>query len=102
MIEDDEKIVASLRDGGMEAIAGNGTRADVLVAANLANARQLFVAIANCFEAGRIIERARALNPALKIVARAHTDGDVTHLTSEGADVVVIGAREIARGMMES
>jgi CPA2 family monovalent cation:H+ antiporter-2 len=102
VIEDDEKIVASLRDGGMEAIAGNGTRADVLIAANLATARQLFVAIANCFEAGRIIERARALNPALKIVARAHTDGDVTHLTSEGADVVVIGAREIARGMMES
>ncbi|MDU1048623.1 MAG: hypothetical protein E7A45_11565, partial [Staphylococcus epidermidis] len=35
------------------------------------------------------------------IVARAHSDAEVEHLKSLGADVVIMGEREIARGMIE-
>ncbi|MGH7312726.1 MAG: NAD-binding protein, partial [Candidatus Rokuibacteriota bacterium] len=100
VIEDGATIVARLRETGIEAIAGNAVRADVLAAANLAEARRLFVAIPNCFEAIEIIERARALNPGLTIVARAHSETDVEHLTSAGADAVIMGEREIALGMI--
>jgi monovalent cation:H+ antiporter-2, CPA2 family len=101
VIEDGATIVARLRENGIEAIAGNAVRADVLAAANLAGARRLFVAIPNCFEAVEIVERARALNPSLTIVARAHSETDVQHLTSAGADTVIMGEREIALGMIE-
>ena len=101
VIEDSDTLVARLRDRGIEAIVGNGVRSDVLTAANLFEARRLFVAIPDSFEAGQIVERARALNPGLRIVARAHSDGDVARLTGCGADAVIMGEREIARGMLE-
>ena len=101
VIEDTDTLVARLRERGIEAIIGNGVRADVLSAANLAEARRLFIAIPQCFEAGQIIERARELNPDLMIVARAHSDVDVEYLTGVGADAVIMGEREIARGMIE-
>jgi CPA2 family monovalent cation:H+ antiporter-2 len=101
VIEDTDTLVARLREQGIEAIIGNGVRADVLSAANLVEARRLFVAIPNRFEAGQIIERARRLNPDLMIVARAHSDVDVDYLTGVGADAVIMGEREIARGMIE-
>jgi CPA2 family monovalent cation:H+ antiporter-2 len=101
VIEDGAPIVAKLRESGLAAIAGNAVRADVLAAANVAEARRLFVAIPNCFEAVEIVERARALNPGLTIVARAHSEADVEHLSSAGADAVIMGEREIALGMIQ-
>jgi CPA2 family monovalent cation:H+ antiporter-2 len=101
VVEDGATIVARLRESGIEAIAGNAVRADVLAAANVAEARRLFVAIPNCFEAVEIVERARALNPGLTIVARAHSEADVEHLSSAGADAVIMGEREIALGMIQ-
>ena len=101
VIEDIDKRVVELRAAGIEVLAGNAARADVLAAANLPGARQLIVAIPNVFEAGRAIELARAQNPALDIVARAHADAEVEHLRGLGANLVVMGEREIARAMIE-
>jgi CPA2 family monovalent cation:H+ antiporter-2 len=101
VIEDSDSIVVRLREHGIEAFMGNGVRTDILAAANVAEARRLFVAVPNPFEAGQIVERARLLNPNLKIVARAHSERDVEHLTRVGADSVIMGEREIARGMIE-
>ena len=80
---------------------GNAARPDVLRAARPAAARALVIAIPEAFEAGQIVEQARAANPALRIVARAHSDAEVEHLEGLGADVVIMGEREIARGMIE-
>lgn len=101
VIEDGDKRVAQLREGGIEVLAGNAARADVLAAANLRGARQLIVAIPNVFEAGRVIEFARAQNPRLEIIGRAHSDAEVEHLQGLGASQVIIGEREIARAMIE-
>src|SRR5713101_5593489 len=88
VIEDSDSIVVRLRENGIEAFMGNGVKADILAAANVVEARRLFVAVPNPFEAGRIVERARVLNPNLKIVARAHSESDVEHLARVGADAV--------------
>jgi CPA2 family monovalent cation:H+ antiporter-2 len=61
----------------------------------------LLVAIPNAFEAGQIVEQARAANPGLEIIARAHFDAEVEHLMRHGADAVIMGEREIARSMLE-
>ena len=66
-----------------------------------AAARRLVVAIPNAFEAGQIVEQGRAANPGLHIVARAHSDAEVVYLSDLGAADVVMGEREIARGIVE-
>ena len=59
------------------------------------------IAIPEAFEAGQIVQQARAANPDIRIIARAHADAEVDHLKGLGADVVIMGEREIARGMIE-
>jgi CPA2 family monovalent cation:H+ antiporter-2 len=101
VIEDADKLVANLHESGVEVIPGNAVRAEVLRAANVQEARLLFIAIPNGFEAGQIVQQSRALNPGLQIVARAHSNDEVEYLTRLSADAVIMGEREIARGMIE-
>jgi CPA2 family monovalent cation:H+ antiporter-2 len=100
VVETNLDIVVKARSEGIEAQCGNAAEPALLAAANVAAARLLFVAIPIAFEAGQIIEQARRANPALKIVARAHFDAEVAHLTGFGADSVVMGEREIAAAMV--
>ncbi len=99
--EREEAIETALRQGA-EVVVGNAADPEVLAAANLPLARRLFVTIPETFEAGQVVEQARAANPALDIVARAHSDAAVEHLTKLGATLTVMGEREIADRMIES
>ncbi len=101
VIEDGGDAVEQLRAQPVEVIAGNAANGEVIAAANIAQAKLLLVAIPNAFEAGQIVQQARAANPALDIVARAHFDAEVDHLTQHGANSVIMGEREIARSMLE-
>ncbi|TMK32039.1 MAG: sodium:proton antiporter [Alphaproteobacteria bacterium] len=101
VIEDAEDAFERAKTAPGEAIQGNAADDRVLAAANLGDARMLLVAIPNAFEAGQIVEQARAANPRLEIVARAHFDAEVEHLLQHGADIVIMGEREIARSMLE-
>jgi CPA2 family monovalent cation:H+ antiporter-2 len=101
VIEAADRVVDTLREAGVEAILGNAANADVLRGANLTGASRLVVAIPEAFEAGQVVQQGRAANPGLEIVARAHSDAEVEHLTRLGADIVIMGEREIARSMIE-
>jgi CPA2 family monovalent cation:H+ antiporter-2 len=101
VIEDGAEALEKLRAEGIETILGNAAEDRVADAANLAAARILLIAIPNAFEACQIIKHARATNPNLEIVARAHFDAEVDSLMSYGANTVVMGEREIARSMLE-
>jgi CPA2 family monovalent cation:H+ antiporter-2 len=100
VIEDAAEAVERLHRLGIEMIQGNAAEDRVLAAANLAQARVLLIAIPNAFEAGQIVKQARAANPGLEIVARAHFDAEVDHLTQFGANTVIMGEREIALAML--
>jgi CPA2 family monovalent cation:H+ antiporter-2 len=101
VIETSDKAAARLAESNIEAIAGNAAQPDVLRAARLDAGRNLLVAIPEAFEAGQIVQQARAANPNLRIIARAHSDAEVEHLRGLGANMVIMGEREIARGMIE-
>jgi CPA2 family monovalent cation:H+ antiporter-2 len=101
VIEERRELVDRARAGGCEVILGNGASPAVIAAANLAAARWLVVAIPNTFEAGQIVAQAREINPRLEIIARAHFDEEVVYLRDQSADLIIMGEREIARGMLE-
>ena len=101
VIEERGEVVDKLRTRGIEAIAGNAAQPGILKAANLSEARWFISAIPNPFENGNLIEQARAANPKLEIIARAHSDDEVQHLRKYGADLIIMGEREIARGITE-
>jgi monovalent cation:H+ antiporter-2, CPA2 family len=101
VIETSDPLIAELQEANIEAIAGNAARPEVLERANLARAKYIIMAIPEAFEAGQVVQQARATNPRSLIIARAHSDAEVEHLHSLGADTVIMGEREIARGMIE-
>jgi CPA2 family monovalent cation:H+ antiporter-2 len=101
VIEVADEALARLRESGIETIVGNAASPDVMRHANPFIARDLVIAIPDAFEAGQIVQQARAINPKIEIIARAHSDAEVAHLESLGADIAIMGEREIARGMIE-
>ncbi|MCK9907885.1 Kef family K(+) transporter [Microbacteriaceae bacterium K1510] len=100
IVEEDSDLAAKARAEGREIIQGNGADPEVLAACNLPHARFLLVAVPDAFEGGQIVQQARALNAALPIVARAHSDEEVEHLKKHGATHVVMGEYEIAKAML--
>ncbi len=101
VIEERQAIADELREAAMEVIGGNAAQPGMLEAANVAGAKFLISAVPNPFESGNLIERARAANAKLDIIARAHTDAEVDYLTKLGANRIIMGEHEIARGISE-
>ncbi len=102
VIEAEDDVTALPRDVEKATVLiGNAANADVLCSAELNDARMLFVAIPQSFEAGQIVQQARRLNPKIRIVARAHSDDEVAHLKKMGADMAIMGEREIAKRMLD-
>jgi CPA2 family monovalent cation:H+ antiporter-2 len=97
VIDEKEEKLDKLRQRGIEAVSGNAVA--LLAAANTRQAKALLVAIPDGFEAGQIVAQGRALNSAIYIIARAHSDAEVEHLRHHGADVTILGEEEIADAM---
>lgn len=101
VIENDQDAAAKLRQQHIATITGNAADPEVLRSANLGAACCLLVAIPDAFEGGQAVMQARAVNPELLIIARAHSDEDVAHLKKLGAPTVIMGEFEIAKAMIE-
>ncbi|AJA10653.1 Inner membrane protein [Sphingopyxis fribergensis] len=101
VIEDEKDMAAAARAAGATVIVGDATKESILRQAGLDTASTLLIAIPEGVEAGAIVRRARAINPKLVIVARAHSDEEVDDLVRRGADHVVMAERETASRMAE-
>ncbi len=100
IIEDNKDDVAELKGQGIEAVAGNAADPEIVQSANLGGARCLLVAVPDAFEGGQVVQQARAINPVLPIIARAHSEAEIEHLIKHGANLVVMGEHEIAKVMI--
>lgn len=101
VIDGEEDLVDRARAAGIPAIRGNAANERVLREAAPERAHTVMLAIPNALEAGEIIARLREINPALTIVARAHSDAEVRHLLEHGADGAVMAERELAHSLAE-
>lgn len=101
VVEEEQDIAEKARREGAEVIVGNAADPRVLGALDLAHAAKLIIAIPESYDAGQIAEQARAQNPDLPIIARAHSEEGVRHLSRLGARHVIMGEREIAAKMLD-
>ncbi len=102
VIDDNDEIAHAAEAAGFTAIYANAAEGRALEDAAVTKARRLYVAIPDGFEAGQVVEQARRSNPAIEIIARAHSQAEAEHLAALGANRTVLGEREIARGMFEA
>lgn len=101
VVEEQERTVRGLRSRGERAVHGDGTRADVLERAGIADARLLVVTAPDPFRARQIVEQARAANPSVAVAVRTHSAAEQQffeqHLaTSAATGRAVYAEREAA------
>ncbi|ALN92946.1 MULTISPECIES: YbaL family putative K(+) efflux transporter [Lysobacter] len=101
VIDGEDSLIAKARAAGLPAILGNAVNERVLREAVPERATTVMLAIPQALEAGEIIAKLREINPALSIVARAHSDNEVRHLIQHGADGAVMAERELAHSLAE-
>jgi len=102
VIEDQDSVAALARRNGLEVVPGNAADAETLIAAKIREASCIFIAIPSGFEAGQIVQKAKAVNPTLTIVVRAHSDDEAEHLRRLGASKIIMGERELALAMVDA
>jgi CPA2 family monovalent cation:H+ antiporter-2 len=101
VIERDHLMLGSAQSAGVPTIVGDAALPAVLRSAGIERARLIVVATPDSFQARRIVELARQMNPQIEIVARTHSAAEVGALEGLGAARVVMGERELARAMTE-
>ena len=101
VVEDDADRVESARAAGLNAVRGNVASEAVMLETAPQRAAMAVFAIPNALEAGETIARLKALNPAITVLARAHSEAEVKHLLEHGADGAVLAERELAYSLAE-
>jgi CPA2 family monovalent cation:H+ antiporter-2 len=102
IVELNLETVRRLREEGFDAIYGDVTQQDTVEAANVANADTLVLTSAGMTSASEVIRMARAMNPTIKVLARAQYLRDLPELRKAGADQVFTGEGEVALALTES
>jgi len=83
------RTVLSARALGMRAIVGDATQAETLEALDLPSATALVITLPDHRLAQEVIRQARAIDPAVRIIARSRYSAYVADLERAGATVVV-------------
>jgi CPA2 family monovalent cation:H+ antiporter-2 len=96
VIEENRRLVAQLRDAGVEAIYGNAAHPHVLRRARVDAARTLVLAIPDPITTRLAVTHARALNRRLDIVVRARSPIEAALLRQMGVAEAVVAEREAA------
>jgi CPA2 family monovalent cation:H+ antiporter-2 len=99
VVEQNREQVDSLRRQGCAAVSGNAADPAVLIQAHIAHAAMLVVAMPDAIHIRQMADCARALNPAIEIVLRTHSDDESELLRKEGIGTVFFGEEELAAGM---
>ena len=101
VVELNMDAVRTLRQSGVDAIYGDATRPDTLEAAGITKAGSLILGSAGMAHSADVIRTARALNPHLRVLARASYLRDVPTLVNAGANSVYSGEGEVALAFIE-
>ncbi|WP_370323908.1 YbaL family putative K(+) efflux transporter [Euzebya sp.] len=96
VVERNREVVEALRDEGVPIVYGDATRPAILGHLHLERARLLIVTTPDAFEARRIVDHARTVNPDIDVVVRTHTDEGRRDLEALGVGRAVFAEQELA------
>lgn len=96
VIEEDLRIVDSLRARGIIALFGDASQPAVLERAQVRTARLLVLCIPEKMAARRALEHAREVSRGTTVLARTHSYEDRNFLQDLGAHEAVVGELELA------
>jgi CPA2 family monovalent cation:H+ antiporter-2 len=91
VIELNMDAVRALREEGTDAIYGDATRPETLEAAGIGKAGSLILGSAGMANSADVIRTARAINPHVKVLARASYLRDVPSLKAGGREQCLLG-----------
>jgi CPA2 family monovalent cation:H+ antiporter-2 len=101
VIELNMDAVRAMRQDGIDAIYGDATRPETLEAAGVTKSGSLILGSAGMANSAEVIRTARALNPHIRVLARAPYLRDVASLKAAGANRVYSGEGEVALAFVE-
>lgn len=96
VIEEDLKLVESLRARGLTALFGDASLPAVLERAHLRSASLLILCMPERMAVRRALEHAREVKETLVVLARTHSYEDRRMLQEQGAQEAVVGELELA------
>lgn len=96
VVENDRRLADGPGGRKLHALRGEAMAECVLEAAGVRYARVLVLAIPDGYQARRVLETARRLNPCIQTAVRTHSESEYTHFQEVGVDFVVLGERELA------
>ena len=97
--ESNREFVEALRAGGVPAVWGDATEAQVLIQAHVKHARALVIATPETVHVRAMVAVARTLNPGIEVIVRSHNVSEAELLERDGTGTVFVGERELARAM---
>ena len=100
IVEQNRDLVGKLRAQNIAAVLGDAAEPAVLIQAHIAQAGMLIVATPDTIDVRKAVQTARALNPAIDIVLRTHSDEEATLMRKENLGTVFMGEHELALGMI--
>lgn len=104
VIENDPHLIKTIEEKGYPYIQGDATREDILLKANIPNAKGLVACVSSDADNVYIILTARSLNQNLYILARVCDEKAERNLLQAGANRVIspyhLGARKMAQAIL--
>lgn len=101
VVDSNRERIEALRHSGFHALAGDGGQKRLLKEAGVDRALAIVISVPDSFEARRIVEAARTLNPSVRVLVRAHNDEEMNYLLQHKVDLAMTGPREISRRIMD-
>jgi len=101
VVEMDAHLTQALAVRHVPALCGDAMAKGTLETAGAERAALLVLAIPDGFEARRVLEIARRLNPRIRTVVRTHSESELKNLQAAGVGRAVLGERELALAMAD-
>lgn len=96
VVEEDRRLANAARAHGFDVLEGPPASPAVLDRMDLGNARVLIVTLPDPFATRLLVERARAINPRIDVVARAALPSEAEKLYEAGVTEAVVPDDEVA------
>jgi monovalent cation:H+ antiporter-2, CPA2 family len=95
--EQERELVEKLRARQIAAVSGDASDPAVLIQAHIARARLLVITGGDGLQARQMVETARALNPGIRVLLRAHSEGEAELLRQADLGEIFVAEQSLAR-----